>query len=89
MTSDRAKKKIDPKLEIGNTGPTYYEVFARANSREALAHIGSVDAPNLSLAKARAWFVFDHQVWQEMVLVPAASIEPLINADHHSRIKGV
>ncbi|MCJ8207513.1 hypothetical protein [Pseudomonas sp. RGM2987] len=89
MTSNTHKKIIDLKLEIGESGPIYYEVFARENSRKPLTHIGSIDAPNLNLAKARAWFVFDHQPWLEMVLVPNNVITPVLNNEHYLHVKGV
>lgn len=76
-------------LEIGKAGPTYYEVFARKDSRETLIHVGSVDAPNLSLAKSRAWFVFDHHSWLEMVIVPTNSVTSVLNKDHYLQVKGV
>lgn len=54
--------------------PTYYEVFARQNSAEALTHIGSVEAPNDDLAEIRAWYVYDQHQWLEMCVVPSSSM---------------
>lgn len=81
-------KKIDIARELGPSGAIHYEVFARQDSKAPLAHIGSVDAPNDSLAKARAWYVFDHHQWLEMLLVPAATIIPVLHESHYASIKG-
>ncbi|WP_174021868.1 hypothetical protein G6L89_025160 (plasmid) [Agrobacterium fabrum] len=74
MSEKSGFKKIDTALEIGRSGPTHYEVFARADAGAQLEHIGSVEAPNEKLAKARAWYLFDHISWQQMIIVPSAAI---------------
>lgn len=82
------KKKISRQIELGGERPTHYEVFARLNSSEPLAHIGSVEAPNEKLAQARAWYVFDHVSWREMCLVPTAAIIPVLHQEQAVKIKG-
>ena len=47
MTARKTRRKrIDQRRERGGTTPKYYEVFARRDSESALAHVGSVEAPN-------------------------------------------
>lgn len=82
------KKKIRREIELGGDRPHHYEVFARQNSSEPLAHVGSVEAPNEKLAKARAWYVFDHVAWREMCLVPTTAIVPVLHEEQSVRIKG-
>jgi 1,2-phenylacetyl-CoA epoxidase PaaB subunit len=71
------RKRIDRQLDLNGQTPTYYEVFARRDSADALTHVGSVDAPNVDLAVARAWYVYDHHQWSEMCLVPTAAVVPV------------
>lgn len=71
------RKSIDRAAELGAEDPVYYEVFARSDSRTPLTHIGSVEAPNLELAMARAWFVYTEQRWQEICIVPTAAVTSL------------
>jgi len=83
------KKVIDRKVELGGGKPEFYEVFARRNSTEPLTHIGSVEAPNEELAEARAWFVYDHESWKEMCIVPLSAIIPITERDRDTKLKVV
>lgn len=81
------KKTIDRKVELGGDKPEFYEVFARRNSAEPLTHIGSVEAPNAELAEARAWFVYDHDSWKEMCLVPISAVIPITERGRDMKLK--
>ena len=83
------KKVIDRQLELGGGKPEFYEIFARRNSSEPLTHIGSVEAPNDELAEARAWFVYDHDTWREMCLVPLSAIITITERGKKSKVKVV
>lgn len=83
------KKVINRRVELGEDKPEFYEVFARRNSAEPLTHIGSVEAPNEELAEARAWFVYDHDVWLEMCLVPMSAIIPITYRGSGAKVKVV
>jgi 1,2-phenylacetyl-CoA epoxidase PaaB subunit len=83
------KKVIDRRIELGGDKPSFYEVFARRNSAEPLTHIGSVEAPNAELAEARAWFVYDHESWKEMCLVPISAIIPITERGRVMKLKVV
>lgn len=89
MTLDTREKRIDREIELGNADPIYYEVFARTDSRSPLAHIGSVEAPNLDLATARAWYVYTENSWQEFCIVPTSSITSLTETGGRTKIKEV
>lgn len=88
-TAATCTKTIDRMVELGSHEPIYYEVFARVDSRTPLTHIGSVEAPNLDLAKARAWFVYTEQKWQEFCIVPTTAIISLTEAEGRKKIKEV
>ena len=45
-------KKINREAEIGGKTTKFYEVFARKDSSDVLAHVGSIEAPNDDLALA-------------------------------------
>jgi len=51
-----------------------YEVFARKERGEPLAHIGQVDAMDDATAKVYAWKTYDEQNWFEMCVVPRSAI---------------
>lgn len=55
-----------------------YEVFGRGKSEEPLAHIGSLTAPNLELAKARARMMYTERAWIELSVAPAKSFLSLV-----------
>ncbi|WP_051334796.1 phenylacetic acid degradation b [Bradyrhizobium sp. Ai1a-2] len=83
------KKVIDRRLELGGDKPEFYEIFARRSSAEALTHIGSIEAPNAELAEARAWFVYDHEPWKEMCIVPTSAIIPITERGSDVKVKVV
>ena len=83
------KKVIDRRVELGGDKPEFYEIFARRNSAEPLTHIGSVEAPNAELAEARAWFVYDHDTWLEMCLVPLSAIITITERGSSAKVKVV
>ena len=89
MTQAVRSKLIDRQVELGAEEPIYYEVFARLDSRTPLTHIGSIEAPNLDLAKARAWFVYTEQKWRELCIVPTAEVTSLTETDGRKKIKEV
>jgi 1,2-phenylacetyl-CoA epoxidase PaaB subunit len=57
-----------------------FDVFARKERGDALAHIGFVDAVDAELAKVYAWRTYDEQNWFEMCIVPRSEILP-VNRD--------
>ena len=57
-----------------------YEVFARKNRGDQLAHIGYVDALDDETARVYAWKTYDEENWFEMCVVPRAAIIP-VNRD--------
>jgi 1,2-phenylacetyl-CoA epoxidase PaaB subunit len=83
------RKTIARHTELGGDGITWYEVFARRDSTEPLMHIGAVEAPNVELAKARAWYVYDHCPWKEMCLVPTSAVIPVTGDGQRLKIKVV
>jgi 1,2-phenylacetyl-CoA epoxidase PaaB subunit len=83
------KKQISRDVELGGEKPSFYEIFARRNSQEPLTHIGSVEAPNDELAEARAWFVYDHEPWQEMCIVPTTAVISITERNRNVKIKVV
>ena len=68
---------------------SFYEVFARKNSADALQHVGSVKAPNTEIAIARAWYVYDEHAWSEMCLVPLEAVIPVTERDRRVKIKQI
>lgn len=83
------RKAFDARRERGGDVPRYYEVFARKSSDEALAHVGSVEAPNDDLAQVRAWYIYDQHRWKEMCLVPTDAVIPVRLGRHSTRVKMV
>ena len=57
-----------------------YEVFARKDRGDTLAHIGYIDALDDETAKVYAWKTYDEQNWFEMCVVPRSAIVP-VNRD--------
>jgi 1,2-phenylacetyl-CoA epoxidase PaaB subunit len=55
-----------------------FEVFARRKPEDPLHHIGYVNAPDAELAGVYARSIYDEWAWIEMVVVPRASITPVI-----------
>jgi 1,2-phenylacetyl-CoA epoxidase PaaB subunit len=89
MTLNIQEKSIDRASELGDEEPIYYEVFARENSGTPLTHIGSIEAPNLELAKARAWFVYTERTWLELCIAPTSSITSLTDTSGRKNIREV
>jgi len=89
MSFKASGKSIDRLAELGSDEPIYYEVFARRDSRTPLTHIGSVEAPNLELAKARAWFVYTERKWLEFCIVPTSAVISLTETGERKKIKEV
>lgn len=58
-----------------------YDVFARKDRGEALAHIGYVEAPDAAMARVYAWKTYDEQNWFEMCIVPRTAILPVNRTD--------
>ena len=58
-----------------------YDVFARKERGEALAHIGYVDALDDETAKGYAWKTYDEQNWFEMCVVRRSAIIPVNRED--------
>ena len=83
------RKTIARQTELGGDRITWYEVFARRDSTEPLTHIGAVEAPNVELAKARAWYVYDHYHWKEMCLVETSAVIPVTGDGQGPKVRAV
>ena len=83
------RKQINRTVEIGGNRTKFYEVFARKDSADVLAHVGSIEAPNDDLAQVRAWYVYDQHKWKEMCLVPTDAIVSVTEHDKRVKIKEV
>ena len=68
----------------GGEGAQRWEVFARRELRRPLTHLGSIDAPNREMARARAWAVFARGGWKEMAIAPEDAFVQVIGG--YSRI---
>jgi 1,2-phenylacetyl-CoA epoxidase PaaB subunit len=82
-------KNINREAETGGKSTKFYEVFARRDSGDVLAHVGSIEAPNDDLAQVRAWFVYDQHKWKEMCVVPTDAIVTVTEHDKRIKIKEV
>ena len=58
-----------------------YEVFARKERGDPLAHVGYVDAPDDELARVYAWTTYDEQNWFEMCVVRRSEVIPVNRED--------
>ncbi len=56
-----------------------YEVFARKERRDALAHIGTVRAPNDDFAKVYARNTYDEENWVEVIVVPRNALITVVD----------
>lgn len=54
-----------------------YDVFARKNRGDPLAHIGYLDAFDDETARVYAWKTYDEEHWFEMCIVPRSAIIPV------------
>lgn len=55
------------------TDTAVYLVFARLHPLDPLAHLGTVRAPNVELARQFARTTYDEDNWIEMMIVPRAA----------------
>lgn len=55
-----------------------YEVYGRGRQESALWHLGMVRAVSVEDAEVFAYTTFDEQKWVEMVIVPRASVVPVV-----------
>jgi hypothetical protein len=62
------RKKAMPPAEAADQ--RWFEVFTRNSPEDTLSHAGSVAAPNLSLAKAHARWLFAERPWVEECIAP-------------------
>ena len=58
-----------------------YEVFARKARGDALRHIGSVNAPDPSLARVYAFSTYDEERWFDMWVTPRDELTEVFNVD--------
>jgi 1,2-phenylacetyl-CoA epoxidase PaaB subunit len=58
-----------------------FDVFARKNRGDPLAHIGYLSAPDKELARIYAWKTYDEESWFEMCVVPRSEIIPVNRTD--------
>ena len=58
-----------------------YDVFARKNRGDQLAHIGYVDALDDETARVYAWKTYDEENWFEMCVVRRSAIIPVNRKD--------
>lgn len=63
-----------------------YEVFGRWEIDGALSHIGSLEAPNMELARARAAMIYSERPWIELCIAPATSFVKLIGLEAEETI---
>ncbi|MBX3596687.1 MAG: hypothetical protein KF874_03855 [Rhizobiaceae bacterium] len=65
---------MSKKHNRGNPGrKNIYEVFGRWKHNDALAHLGSLEAANIDLARARAIMLYSERSWVELCIAPAGS----------------
>jgi 1,2-phenylacetyl-CoA epoxidase PaaB subunit len=57
-----------------------YEVFARFTREQPLRHLGSVVAPDVSLARLYARTLYDEWSWSDMIIVPRRDIHVMLAA---------
>lgn len=55
-------------------GEQVFEVFCRLAPGDPMAHIGTLNAPDIELARVYAWKIYDEEDWADMWVVPRASI---------------
>lgn len=51
-----------------------FEVFCRIAPGDPMSHIGTLNAPDIELARVYAWKIYDEEDWAEMWVVPRAAI---------------
>ena len=55
-------------------GEQVFEVFCRVAPGDPMSHIGTLNAPDIELARVYAWKIYDEEDWAEMWVVPRAAI---------------
>jgi 1,2-phenylacetyl-CoA epoxidase PaaB subunit len=55
-------------------GEQVFEVFCRIAPGDPMSHIGTLNAPDLELARVYAWKIYDEEDWAEMWVVPRSAI---------------
>lgn len=51
-------------------GERVFEVFTRIAPGESMSHIGTLNAPDVELARVYAWRIYDEEDWADMWVVP-------------------
>lgn len=64
-----------------------YDVFARKNRGDQLAHVGYIDALDDETAKVYAWTTYSEENWFEMCVVRRSNVIP-VNRDDGVFAKG-
>ena len=55
-------------------GEQVFEVFCRIAPGDPMSHIGTLNAPDIELARVYAWKIYDEEDWADMWVVPRAAI---------------
>jgi len=55
-------------------GDTVFEVFCRIEPGDRMCHIGTLNAPDIELARVYAWKIYDEEDWADMWVVPRKAI---------------
>lgn len=55
-------------------GERVFEVFTRIAPGEPMSHIGTLNAPDIDLARVYAWRIYDEEDWADMWVVPRDEI---------------
>jgi 1,2-phenylacetyl-CoA epoxidase PaaB subunit len=55
-------------------GEQVFEVFCRIVPGDPMSHIGTLNAPDIELARVYAWKIYDEEDWADMWVVPRAAI---------------
>lgn len=58
-----------------------YEVFARKERKEPLAHVGTIRATSVEFARVYARNTYDEENWVEMVIVPREAMIPALEIE--------
>ena len=66
-----SERVLEPDTEL-------YEVFGRHRVDGRLEHLGTLSAPNMDLARARARLIYSEREWIEMTMAPASAFERII-----------
>jgi len=66
-----SERVLEPDTEL-------YEVFGRHRVDGRLEHLGTLSAPNMDLARARARLIYSEREWIEMTMAPASAFERIV-----------